>query len=72
MSRRLMSGIVAAVCAIAMSVPAVGLASKGGVPAKPSASCPAHSLKGKRKGHTKAKSHGLKKGSSKGRKCGRM
>lgn len=72
MNKRLTSGVVAAICAISMSVPAAGLASKGGTPAKSQASCPAHSMKGKRKGHTKAKSKGLKKGSSKGRKCGKV
>jgi hypothetical protein len=72
MKRRLTSGIVAAVCAISMSVPAVGLANAHGTPHKAAASCPAHPNKGKHKGTTKGKSKGKRKGSSKGRKCGKM
>lgn len=50
----------------ALSMPATGLAHKGGVPAskKP---CPTHRHTGKHKGAT----HGKKKGSTRGKKCGR-
>jgi hypothetical protein len=65
MSKRITSGVVAAIAAAALSVPAVGLANKGGTPhsMKP---CPTHKHSGKHKG----KSHGKKKGASKGKKCG--
>jgi hypothetical protein len=60
------SGIVAAITALALTVPAIGIANKGGVPHKPSTSCPTHKHTGKHKGATK----GHKKGAAKGRKCG--
>jgi hypothetical protein len=65
MSKRITSGIVAAIAAAALSVPAVGLANKGGTPhsTKP---CPTHTHSGKHKGS----SHGKKKGATKGKKCG--
>lgn len=66
MSKRVTSGIVAAIVAIAMSVPAVGLANKGGTPHSTKA-CPTHRHSGKHKGSLKGK----KKGSSKGKKCSR-
>jgi len=65
MSRRVASAVTAAVAALALSVPSVGFAAKGGVPhsTKP---CPTHSHSGKDKGS----GHGKKKGASKGKKCG--
>lgn len=65
MRTRLTAGIVAAVAAIGMSVPAVGLANKGGTPHSTKA-CPTHKHSGKHKGSTKGK----KKGAAKGKKCG--
>lgn len=51
--------------ALALAIPASGLAAKGGQPSstKP---CPTHKHSGKHKGAT----HGKKKGASKGKKCG--
>ena len=65
MRTRVTSGIVAVVTALALTVPGVGFAHKGGVPTKPATSCKAHP-KGKNKGASKGK----KKGAAKGRKCG--
>ena len=64
MRKRSASGALAAITAAALSVPAVGLANKGGTPhsTKP---CPTHKHQGKHKGSSKGK----KKGSSKGKKC---
>lgn len=65
MNKRLTSGVLGAVVAISMSVPAVGLADKGGTPHKTPAKClTLHH--GKKKGAHKGK----KKGSGKGNKCG--
>jgi hypothetical protein len=66
MNKRVTSGIVAAVVAISMSVPAVGLATKGGHPANRSSKCTMHHT-GKHKGAAKGK----KKGAGKGNKCGK-
>ncbi len=66
MNKRLTSGIVAAVVALSMSVPAIGLANKGGIPHSLSRSCPSHHH-GKKNGATKGK----KKGAGKGKKCGK-
>jgi hypothetical protein len=66
MSKRLTSGLVAAIAAVSMSIPAVGLASKGGVSRSPRA-CPTHKHSGKHKGATK---RGLKRGANHGKKCG--
>jgi hypothetical protein len=65
MSNRITAAVTAGVVALALSVPSVGLATKGGVPhsTKP---CPAHSHAGKHKGS----SHGKKTGAAKGKKCG--
>jgi hypothetical protein len=65
MSKRIASGIAAAVVAMALSVPSVGFANKGGVP-NSTKSCPTHKHHGKHKGAGKGK----KKGSGKGKKCG--
>ena len=67
MSKRITSGIVAAIAEAALSVPAVGLANKGGTQHS-TKSCPTHKHSGKHKGS----SHGKKKGASKGKKCGSM
>jgi hypothetical protein len=61
MSKRLTSGIVAAVAAIAMSMPTVGLANKGGVAHHTPINC--HIKK-----HGK---HSSKSDNSKGNKCGK-
>jgi hypothetical protein len=66
MSKRVTSGIVTAIAALALSVPAVGLADKGGTPHKTPAKCTTHSHHGKHKGLGKGK----KKGAGKGNKCG--
>ena len=65
MGRRIRAGVAAAVAIVALSVPSVGFANKGGVPHSQK-SCPAHSHSGKHKGS----GHGKKKGSAKGKKCG--
>ena len=66
MSKRLTSGLVAAIAAVSLSIPAIGLASKGGVTRSPNG-CPTLKHSGKHKGATK---HGLKRGASHGKKCG--
>lgn len=66
MSKRLTTGLVAAITAVSMSVPAAGLASQGGTPHSTRA-CPTLKHSGKHKGATK---HGLKRGANKGKKCG--
>lgn len=65
MRTRLTSGIVAGIMGIAVLVPAVGLADRGGHPhtTKP---CPVHRHHGRHRGDT----HGHKRGFDKGRKCG--
>ena len=65
MSRRVASAVTAGVATLALSVPSVGFATKGGVPhsTKP---CPTHSHSGKHNGSGK----GMKKGAGKGKKCG--
>jgi hypothetical protein len=65
MSKRFTSGLVAAIVAVSMSIPAIGLANKGGVPHSTKA-CPTHKHSGKHKGASK----GHKKGATKGKKCG--
>jgi hypothetical protein len=65
MSKRITAAVTAGVAALAMSVPSVGFATKGGVPHSTKA-CPAHSHSGKHKGA----GHGKKKGATKGKKCG--
>lgn len=66
MRNRVIAGAVAAVAGLSLSVPAVGLANKGGVPHKTPAKCTTHKHTGKHKGSSKGK----KKGSSRGNKCG--
>lgn len=66
MSKRVTSGVVAAIAALAMSVPTVGFANKGGTPHKTPTGCHHHKHTGKHKGAGK----GHKKGSGKGNKCG--
>jgi len=65
LSKRITAAITAGVAALAMPVPSLGFADKGGVPhsTKP---CPTHKHTGKHKGS----SHGKKKGAAKGKKCG--
>ncbi len=65
MSKRTMAVVTAGIAALALSVPSVGFATKGGMPhsTKP---CPAHSHSGKHKGS----GHGKKNGAGKGKKCG--
>jgi hypothetical protein len=65
MSKRITAAVTAGIAALALSVPSVGFATKGGVPhsTKP---CPTHSHSGKHKGS----GHGKKKGAGKGKKCG--
>jgi hypothetical protein len=65
MSKRLTSGIVAAVVATSMSVPAVGFANKGGTPNSHAKSCTTHKHSGKHKGLSKKG-----KGGKKGKHCG--
>ena len=65
MSKRFTSGIVAAIAAAAMTVPAVGLADRGGTPHSKHP-CKTHRHYGKHNGASK----GHKKGSEKGKKCG--
>ncbi len=65
MNKRLTSGVVAAVVALSMSVPAVGLANKGGTPRHTPAKCSTKKHYGKHKG-----TRGQRKGSTKGNKCG--
>ena len=70
MRKRLTAGIVAAVTAAAMTVPAVGLADKGGKPHTTPPACHMHKNHGKHKGQLKNGSKGKRKGASKGSKCG--
>jgi hypothetical protein len=65
MVKRITAAVAAGVVAIALSVPSIGFANKGGVPhsTKP---CPTHKHSGKKNGSGK----GQKKGSAKGKKCG--
>ena len=65
MSKRLTSGIVAAVVAIGMSVPAAGLANKGGTPNSHAKSCSTHKHYGHHKGLSKKG-----RGGKKGKHCG--
>ncbi len=65
MRKRLTASIITAVAGLAMAMPGVGLASKGGHPHKTPAKCGLHKHYGHHKGLTKGK----KKGSSKGNKC---
>ena len=65
MRRRVTSGIVAAITAAALTVPAAGLADKGGKPHTTPPSCHVHKHFGKHNG-----TKGQRKGSSKGNKCG--
>jgi hypothetical protein len=51
--------------ALALAIPATGLANKGGQPHSTTA-CPTHTHSGKHMGST----HGKKKGAAKGKKCG--
>ena len=71
MRRRLVAGIVTAVTAVAMTVPAVGLADKGGKPHTTPPMCHMHKNKGKHTGETKNASKGKRNGASKGNKCGK-
>ncbi len=65
MNRRITSGIVAAALALGMSVPAVGLANKGGHPHS-TTSCKAHQ-------HGKSRHHGTSRhNNGKGKKCGKQ
>ena len=78
MRRLLTAGIVAAVTAVAMTVPATGLANKGGTPHTKSTTstttkpCPPSSSKPNKGKHKGAKNSmkGKKKGESMGKKCG--
>jgi hypothetical protein len=65
MSKRITGAVTAGIAALALSVPSVGFATKGGVPhsTKP---CPSHKHSGKHNGS----GHGNKIGASKGKKCG--
>lgn len=65
MSKRVTAAVTAGIAALALSVPSLGWATKGGVPhsTKP---CPVHSHAGKHKGSL----HGKKTGAAKGKKCG--
>jgi hypothetical protein len=71
MRKRLTAGIVAGVAALAMSVPAVGVADKGGTPHTTPPGCHMHKNKGKHTGQLKNSSKGKRNGSSKGNKCGK-
>lgn len=62
-TRRTVALVTAA--ALALSIPATGLASAGGQPHS-TTPCPTHQHSGKHKGST----HGKKKGAAKGKKCG--
>ena len=61
MTKRISAGVAAGVVALALSVPSIGFANKGGVPHSTTA-CPTHSHKGA--------GHGKNKGAGKGKKCG--
>jgi hypothetical protein len=65
MSKRITAAVAAGIAALALSVPSVGFATKGGMPhsTKP---CPTHTHSGKHEGSV----HGEKKGAGKGKKCG--
>jgi hypothetical protein len=65
MRKTITAAVTTGIAALALSVPSVGLATKGGVPhsTKP---CPMHSHSGKNKGSA----HGKKSGTTKGKKCG--
>jgi len=69
MRNRVIAGVVAVVAGFSLSVPAVGLANKGGTPHKTPPACHTHTNKGKHKGAGKGK--GKHKGSAKGNKCGK-
>jgi hypothetical protein len=63
--KRFAAALVAGIAALAMSIPTVAFANKGGVPHSTKA-CPTHKHSGKDKGS----SEDHKKGSGKGKKCG--
>ncbi len=67
MSKRLTSGLVAAIAAAAMSIPAVGLADKGGQPNEHSKACKMHQHYGEHNGK-RGNRWGIVRG--KGKKCG--
>jgi hypothetical protein len=64
-------GIVTAVTAVAMTVPAVGLADQGDKPDTTPPMCYVHKDKGKHTGQTKNASKGKRNGASKGNKYSR-
>ena len=65
MRPRLLYGLAAGIAAVALSVPSLGIAAKGGVP-HTTKTCPAHHHTGKHKG-----TRGKRNGATRGRKCGR-
>jgi hypothetical protein len=71
MSKRLTGGIVAALAAVSMSAPAVGLANRGGTPHTTPPMCHMHKNSGKHKGQLKNATKGKRNGASKGNKCGK-
>lgn len=71
MRKRLTAGVVAAVAAVAMSVPAVGLANQGGKPHTTPPACHMHKNNGKHKGALKNATKGKRTGASRGNKCGK-
>jgi hypothetical protein len=64
--KRVTAVVVAAVAGVSMSVPAVGLADKGGHPHRMPPKCAMHKRYGKHRGAAR----GGKKGMSRGNKCG--
>ncbi len=60
MNKRLTAGVIAAVTAVSMSVPAVGLASKNGVARSP-LNCTSHKHSGKHRGLTRGRKMGFKR-----------
>jgi hypothetical protein len=65
MTKRITAGVAAGVVALALSVPSIGFANKGGV-SHSTKSCPTHKHSGKHNGAGKGK----KTGATKGKKCG--
>ncbi len=68
MNKRLTAGIIAAVTALSMSVPAVGLASKNGVARSP-LNCTTHKHSGHHRGLTRGHKLGLHRGKKSGLAC---
>ena len=64
MSKRITAALATGVLAVAMSVPSVSLATKGGAPSSHSKACPSQSLRGKDKDKK------AEKNKNRGKHCG--